>query len=88
MFTSIATFTKKRACRGVYYICEGYMYYNMFTHCSLVTSYDDINLGYFGLGNGTNLLPETMLTYHQRYSVAFTEVFINLIHGMYSEITL
>ena len=47
------------------------------TEFGLVTPHADIDLGYIGSGNGlapdaTKPLPEPMLTYYQRHSVAFT----------------
>ena len=63
------------------------------THCSPVTQiWVNIGSGNGLLPYGTKPLPEPMLTYHQRCSLAFTweqshaQVLMNLIHNMCSEI--
>ena len=50
----------------------------------------NVGLGNGLLADGTKPLPEPMLTYNQRWAMRAIshEVFINLIHNMYSAITL
>ena len=69
--------------------------YASWTHCHIVTPMATLSWLSIGSGNGlvsdgTKPLPEPVLTYHQRYSMAFNieQFYMNSIHKMCSEMTL